>query len=287
MNSNLRARAAVAAVCAALISACSSGAQHAPVIPALQTGRSAAAVLSASTLRPISQFVNVQGTYCSPDSFGVPPGAQDVNGCVIFVPPIKNFEGWGTPKNTAQCPTGIPLASVDYAGLADQYLTSLGKPLGTATSGTITESPLSGGGYEVTVNLHTKNALAWAGCDPNGTTVSFNFATAQLFFGNRAPQVAQGAPAALATSQLQLKFTELNKGDPMPDLLQLLAAPGPGQNLETMKFYATANGELHAAFGVTDGTPGHLVVAETATLKTTGKAAADAFTAEEIHITAK
>jgi hypothetical protein len=35
------------------------------------------------------------------------------------------------------------------------------------------------------------------------------------------------------------------------------------------------------------GTPGHLIVAETATLKATGKAAADAFTAEEIHITAK
>ena len=288
MNSKILARVAPLAVCAALLGACSSGAPQTSIVPLTQPNDSSGRVAASATAqRPISEFVNVQGTYCSPDSFGVPPGAVDVNGCVIFVPPVKNFEGWGTPKNTPQCPIGIPLAAIDYAGLANQYLTSVGKPLGTTTSGTINEHPLSSGGYEVIVNLHTENALAWAGCDPNGTTISFNFPTAELFFGNRAPQVAAGAPPALATSELQLKFTELHKGDPMPDLLQLLSAPGPGQMLETMKFYATANGELQAAFGVPAGTPGHLVVAETATLHTTGKAAADAFTAEEIHITAK
>lgn len=282
-------RAGLAVALAIWLGACSSGSHSTSIVPAVDAARTqtAAGTLNAAQ-RPISEFINAQGTFCFPESGGVPPGATVVNGCVIFVPPVLNFEGWGTPKSTPQCPTGIQLAAVDYAGLANKYLIQSGdQSLGTTMSGTITERPLSDGTAQVVVNLQTKNALAWAGCDPNGTTFSFNFATATVLFGNRAAEVANGAQAALASSHLQLVFTEPNMGAPMPDLLQLLAAPVTGQSLITMKFYATADGLLQSAFGVPAGTPGHLVVAETATLHTTGKAAADAFTAEEIHITAK
>ena len=35
--------------------------------------------------RPISDFISAQGTFCFPDGGG---------GCIVFVPPVKNFIGW-------------------------------------------------------------------------------------------------------------------------------------------------------------------------------------------------
>src|SRR5437762_111058 len=80
--------------------------------------------------RPIADFVSAQGT------------------TAINVPPSPDYFGWtDTAHNRA--------ISVDYAGLANNYLAAHGAPLGTTTDGTINERALPGGRAEVTVLLHT------------------------------------------------------------------------------------------------------------------------------------
>jgi hypothetical protein len=62
---------------------------------------------------------------------------------------------------------------------------------------------------------------------------------------------------------------------PMLDLLQLINAPQAGQSIESLKFYATANGELQSAFGVRAGTQGLLVVRRRRTCGCGGRAGPD------------
>ena len=68
----------------------------------------ASALASAQTTqRPIQDFVIQQGTYCFP---------ADAGGCVIFVPGVPNYVGWGNSSDPQI------LASVDYAGLANRVI---------------------------------------------------------------------------------------------------------------------------------------------------------------------
>ena len=194
------------AAAALILPACSGSSGSPPVAPAYGGASTMSKVHRNDQTRSINDFVSVQGTFCVPPSWGVPPGAQIVNGCVLYVPPVENFGGWGTLKNTSYCPVGILLAAVDYAGLANDYIISQGgTSLGTTLAGTVNEHALSDGTAEVIVNLTTKNALAWGGCDPTGSVYGFDFATATLLFGNQAPAVLTGATAALANSTMQLK----------------------------------------------------------------------------------
>src|SRR5262245_33432696 len=65
-----------------------------------------ASAQSGVTTRPISDFLNVQATFCVP-----PPDAP----ACLFIPPFPNVLGWTTPFP----PSGtLPerLALVDYAG---------------------------------------------------------------------------------------------------------------------------------------------------------------------------
>jgi hypothetical protein len=105
----------------------------------LTTGFDSAPALAqnATQTRPITAFVDAQGTFCFPDGMG---------GCLTFVPPVANFIGWtDRARNRA--------LSVDYAGLVDDFF---GGALGTTTAGTVTERPLADGRAEVTVVLHTR-----------------------------------------------------------------------------------------------------------------------------------
>lgn len=115
--------------------------------------------------RPIEDFLVNQGTYCFPNPYPPPP-------CLLFVPPIQNFMGWSDPQRNL-------LASVDYAGLADQWITAhTGGAItfGTRFSGGILERPLPDGRAAVTVRLFTHNALCWV-------VEGDNFATSPLVFG--------------------------------------------------------------------------------------------------------
>src|SRR6266478_6596434 len=52
----------------------------------------------------------------------------------------------------------------------------------------------------------------------------------------------------------QLVFINTSPGAMLPDLMQLVFLPVPGQELRMVTFRAQANGTLRAAFGVPDGT---------------------------------
>lgn len=215
-----------------------------------------------ATIRPIGDFVDQQGTYCIDDGMG---------GCFLFVPPIENFIGFADIAN-------LRLISVDYAGLADDFL---GGILGTEFDGTVIERPLADGRAEVHVILKTKNALTWVVDDPDNLG-DFN---GPLLFGNRAPEVLVGADAALGMSFLEVKIINTAPGADLPDLLQLLIEPEEGQELLFIALRARAKGELHALFGVPEGTPGRAAVVQIGLFMTGFMGAvADGFPVERIDL---
>jgi hypothetical protein len=163
---------------------------------------------------------------------------------------------------------------VDYAGIENNFV---GGAFGTQIDGTITERPLADGRSEVSVRLHTRNALVWVtACD---------FATGPLLFGHRVSDVLSGADAALGDSFLQVVFFNTAPGAPLPDLEQLIFAPEPGQEFRLISLRAQANGTLRPDFGVPDGTPGRATVSQTGLFMTQFKGATgDAFPAERINL---
>jgi hypothetical protein len=177
-----------------------------------------------TTQRPIQDFLSTQGTYCFPDGSG---------SCVIFVPGIANFLGWGDGKSASSA--HLILASVDYAGLANRSIEarSPGFSLGTTFSGSVVERALADGRAAVTVMLLTKNALSFAAED--------DFVTGKLLFGNRAVDVLAGAAPALGDSKFQIAFINTAPGAPLPDLIQLFFAPASGQELSVYSFSAEAH----------------------------------------------
>jgi len=189
----------------------------------------------AQTQRPISDFLSTQGTYCIPDGSG---------GCLLFVPPVANFIGWGDPR-TGQA------VSVDYAGLANEYIEAAsGVSLGTSLSGVVTETPNKDGTADVRVELHARNALIFVIAD-------FDFAAGPLVLGHRAPDVASGATPGLANVEFHISFTNTAPGAPLPDLIQLFFFPGENQALHNYSFNATGSGPAP------DGTTLKVTVAQT------------------------
>src|SRR5437868_34607 len=100
-------------------------------------------VPSGGTTRPISDFLVAQGT-TSVYTFGVKHLPDEL--------------GWRTSSATFDAGVGR-FARIDYTG---QDAAFLRLHLGTTTSGSISEKPLADGRAEVTVDLHTNNAFAWA-----------------------------------------------------------------------------------------------------------------------------
>src|SRR5207249_5237001 len=103
-----------------------------------------AACAAGSAGRPISDFLDAQGTT---NAFGF-------NG--------HDQIGWSSavaPPPTTRRP--VRFALVDYCGFADKA-GDLNGALGTSAKGSISERTLSDGRAEVTVILHTTNALTWA-----------------------------------------------------------------------------------------------------------------------------
>ena len=205
---------------------------------------------TATTTRPIEDFVDRQGTFCWDVNFQN-GGYQDVivdgnfvgncdNGAppILFVPPIANFLGTSDPQQGR-------LGSIDYAGLADYWS---GGAFGTTFSGTVIERPLRDGRAHVKVVLRTQNALT--------LVVTEDYVEEFLLFGNFAPAVLDGAEAALGTASLVFDFINTAPGDPLPDLIQLFVFPEPGQEVLDFRYNNKANGPLTELFGVPEGTPG-------------------------------
>lgn len=227
----------------------------------------------ATSIRPIEDFVNNQGTLC----------INDGTGRCIF-PPGDNFVTWTAPGQEREI-------AVDYAGLWSNRLS-----LGTTTDGKITERPLADGRAEVTVLLHTKNALTWVtrfdpniGFNPNDLS-TYQFLFQPLLFGHRPSDILDGKDAALGDSFLKVMFINTEPGALIPDLAKLAFFPEQGQELLSITFNGQAVGTLRDAFGVPDGTPGKADVIETGLIFVAGRAnpasrvALDGFPAEKIDL---
>ena len=205
---------------------------------------------NATTIRPLDDFLARQGTFCIDQNFNVGYETQIVDGnfmgnCatgappLLFVPPIANFIGPNDPNKQRS-------GSVDYAGLANRWA---GGAFGTTFAGKVIERPLADGRALVEVLLRTDNALTWV-------ADGFDAFNGPLLFGNRGPEAAAGAEAALGSSQLQVKFINTAPGAPLPDLIQLFVFPEAGQEPLFFGLRNRAKGPLRDAFGVADGTPG-------------------------------
>ncbi|MCI0589662.1 MAG: hypothetical protein L0323_22835 [Planctomycetes bacterium] len=172
----------------------------------------------------------------------------------VFFPPAPDILGWSNTEDPP--PTPLRFALVDYAGVFADYILANGGPdLGTTVSGTVTEQELPDGRARVRVRVQATNALVWCTdlLDPLG-----NFPGATLF-GASPADVLAGANASVGTCSLGLVFINTAPGATLPDLVQVTGnLPGapPGVEFESIQFSASAIGELRAAFGVPDGTPG-------------------------------
>ena len=119
-------------------------------------------VLAQANERPLSDFINAQGT------------------TACFTPPAPAQFGFSSDSDKPPVHFGV----IDYTGLTARYLLNFGINLGTTVSGTVLERSPDGRAL-VTVNTHTKNALGWAiAFDPNGPPTQFN--SNPLLFGYRA-----------------------------------------------------------------------------------------------------
>ncbi len=145
----------------------------------------------------------------------------------------------------------------DYAGTLDAFFTLLtggAVSFGTEMTGSVTERALPDGRALVHVRLKTTNAWSFA--------VDFTFTFPDgVVFGQDPFNTLMGAePNGLGTSHLHLRFINTAPGAPLPDLLLLLMAPEPGQQLLFAQFVATAEGPLDDGIAMTplDGTLGCL-----------------------------
>jgi hypothetical protein len=188
--------------------------------------------------RPLSDFLSTQGTFCSDDGQG---------GCTIFVPPAPNFLGWNTrPDESGH----VLFSGVDYAGLANAFFQNA---FGTVVDGMVTERPLPDGRAQVRVALMTRNANTWViDLDLNGDILG-QIAAKPTLFGQRP---GAGGGYALGSAKLDAVFVNTAPDASLPDLLQLLNAPTPGQAFEFLAFNGEATGPLTAQFGVVEGTLG-------------------------------
>ncbi|WAS91711.1 hypothetical protein [Nannocystis punicea] len=153
------------------------------------------------TPRPLSDFLDAQGSMST------------------FFPPVPNYVGWGDVGFET-------FALIDYAGLAATWLEDNGGPLlHTHVGGNVKERETDDGAAEITVNLHTANALSFAQSGAELVASNFDFLNTPTIFGEKAQDVLAGAAPSTGWASLRLTFTIDAPGDDLPDLEVLLNNP--------------------------------------------------------------
>ena len=216
--------------------------------------------------RPLSDFLDTQGS------------ANDFD-------PAGNFWGWIAPAPGVKTPTssyvGGNAAVCDYAGLENKYLVANGGPdLGTSFTGSVKERPLKDGRIEVSVELHTKNALVWG---TRITAPDFGDAFSDpVIFGARPDDVLNGATPAIG--ECHSAFTWKQAPGELIDFCK--AFEFPDVEVVNWSFRANGSGPLTAVAGLgPDGTPGRLFISQTGFFRTSFMGAtADAFPAEIVEV---
>ena len=196
--------------------------------------------------RPLSDFLTAQGTTS------------------LFWNPFPDYLGWA--NNASLVSSSGPakqcrFAGIDYAGLSAQYLKdNISLDVGTTVSGSVHERALDDGRAEVTVVLHTSNAVTFAQTCANlgpGNPSAFGTQQTDLLAN-------QSLEPGLSTVDFLAVFKITAPGAPLPDLVCINLGTCPG-GFELVSLYIRANGAgpLHASSGFVEGTPGHLVVTQT------------------------
>jgi hypothetical protein len=176
----------------------------------------------------ISDFLNAQGT-TSVFNYGVVGLPDEI--------------GWTTSTATINAGTGR-FARIDYTG---QDAAFLGLNLGTTTSGTVSDRLLSDGRDQVTINLHTHNALAFA--QQFGSGYPFG----PVLFGFTPDQLAAnpGLRPSVGDSDLQLVYKAAPGASP-PDIVNAFILGGQsGYELVSISFHATVRGTTPAGQAAT------------------------------------
>jgi len=188
----------------------------------------------------IQDFINAQGS--TPDSafsFGFYQ--------TPFAPKLPNYAvGFTTtncPSDFCQYQDGSRIAVVDYADGANNYLKKHRySSLNTQTDGSVTQRPLPDGRVEITVVLHTQNALTFISrWDPNGASPPQNAETNTRLFGSSVSDLLHFRTnrPALADSLLVMVFKQ-PPNRPLPDLVKLFAF-GAYPYLELVSVYFSVN----------------------------------------------
>ena len=185
------------------------------------------------TARPLGDFLASQGASST------------------FVPPVPDYAGWVDGEF-------VTFALVDYPGLAAGWIedaTGGAESLGTEVRGKVVERAAPDGRAVVRVRLVTSRALSWAFliADVDFSDPLF-FLTTPLAFGARAQDVVGGATPSLGKAHFDVTFTNSAPGAPLPDLVQLLNAPLPGQLPVTFSFRSRTCGTTP------DGTAARLTI---------------------------
>lgn len=203
--------------------------------------------------RPFSDFLNAQNNFFDPSLCSGPTIA------------------WFTPDFST-------LALIDYTGKTGDCIQNVhnGPALNTRVDGTVTERDLADGTAEITVNVHFRNAYSIArDFNQAGFPLIFGYYPTELF---NHPDLTPG----LATGNLLAKFIIAHPGDPLPDIAFSVGLFG---EYTFVRFGASADGPLRAAFGEGEGTPGKLVVSQTGVvIPGQGQGVADGFPAEIVRV---
>jgi len=199
-------------------------------------------------MRPINEFVSSQGTYCIDNGSGE---------CQLYAKPVANHIAFFEPNKRK-------IMMVDYAGTTNAFLRDkAGRDFGTTFSGDIREERMDDGRARVTVHLLSSQAIAYV---LNGDDLM----NSPTFIGTRPIDMMNPETKGEATGNVDMTITYINMGPgmPIPDLLQLMRAPQPGQQLldaqfafkgtgmnrvsgQTTSFVITQNGPIMPAM------PGH------------------------------
>lgn len=165
-----------------------------------------------------------------------------------LVPEFLSFTAYFNPA------TGTNrAASIDYAGLGAAVIkqqTRGAVALRTKMDGIVYERPLPDGRAEVTVQLHTRNALSFAITEPDA---DFD-AKGQPLFGYRPQDLVEDFQAdghldvtpSVGDCFLHVVLINPEVGAALPDLVVFLgvAPPLPGQELVSIGMFADANGTV-------------------------------------------
>ncbi|MPW20479.1 hypothetical protein GCT13_27250 [Paraburkholderia sp. CNPSo 3157] len=228
---------------------------------------------TAATIYPIDSWLKAQGQF-----FGQ-------------LPPAANYADWFSRLATLHnAPTPpILLATVDYAGLANQFF-NFGTTIDYQNSQAIVQ-PLTDGSGNVSVHvlLYTHNANTWViqltGVVNGQLPPDFNtqLSTNPELFGVRPVTGASLSGACLGDSFLDLTYVT-TPGNLWVDLL--------AANLQRVGFRSQATGPLtkyySAQYGVPEGTLGRCAVSQTGLLaistNSNSRVALDAFPAESVDL---